>query len=90
MQRLCQTPDILCEYDSVIQKQLELGIVQPLPGFDVGVVGQVHYLPHHIVVRQDEKETTKVRVIYIVSAKSGGPSLNEFLPTGPNFNQVFF
>ena len=42
---------------------MELGIVQPVGESDLGVVGQVHYLPHHAVVRQ-EKETTKVRVVY--------------------------
>ncbi len=64
------------EYDSIIRKHLELGIVQPVEESDHGEVGQVHYLPHHAVVRQD-KETTKVRVAYDTSAKSGGPSLND-------------
>jgi len=86
LRRLRQTPDILQEYDSVILKQLELGVVQPVPESDLGVMGQVHYLPHHAVVKQ-EKETTKVRVVYDASAKCGGPSLNECLLTGPNFNQ---
>ena len=46
----------------------------------------IHYMPHHAVVRQD-KDTTKLRVVYDVSAKSEseGRSLNEFLETGPNF-----
>ena len=86
LRRLNQTPDILHEYDSVIRRQLELGIVQRVPDSDVGMVGQVHYLPHHAVVKQD-KDTTKVRVVYDASAKCGGPSLNECLFTGPNFNQ---
>ncbi len=84
--RLRQTPIILQEYDSIIRKQLELGIVQPVEEFDHGEVGQVHYLPHHAVVRQD-KETTKVRVVYDTSAKSGWPSLNDCLFTGPKFDQ---
>ena len=62
-------PDVLEEYSSVIQKQLELGIVQPIPDRDVGEVGRVHYLPHHAVVKQ-AKETIKVRVVYDASAKS--------------------
>ena len=43
----------------------------------------VHYLPHRAVVR-DERETTKVRVVFDASAKyKGFPSLNELLDPGP-------
>ena len=76
--RLRLTPDILQEYDSVIRKQIEQGIVQPAP--DLGVVGGVHYLPHHAVVKKN-RETTKVRVVYDASVRSGGPSLNSCLHT---------
>ena len=50
---------------------------------DTGTPGEVHYLPHHPVVRVD-RETTKVRPVFDASAKDGGPSLNECLYTGPN------
>ncbi len=86
LRRLRLSPAILLEYDAVIRKQVELGIVQQVPDSDFGIVGSVHYLPHHAVVKQ-EKETTKVRVVYDASARAGGPSLNECLFTGPNFNQ---
>ena len=86
LRRLRQTPSIFQGYDSVIQKQVELGIVQPVSESDVGVMGQVHYLPHHAVVKE-QKETTKVRVVYDASAKCGGPSLNECLFAGLNFSQ---
>ncbi|MBA4719446.1 MAG: hypothetical protein HRO68_10280 [Nitrosopumilus sp.] len=78
-------PAILHEYDSIIRKQIAQGIVQHVHPKS-GEVGQVHYLPHHAVVRQS-KETTKVRVVYDASAKVGGPSLNDCLFTGPKFDQ---
>ena len=45
--------------------------------------GDVHYLPHRPIVR-DDKETTKIRIVFDASAKCSGPSLNECLYPGPN------
>ena len=43
-------------------------------------------MPHHAVIRQN-RETTKLRIVYDGSAKSPGQehSLNDCLPTGPNY-----
>ena len=51
----------------------------------------VHYLPHHAVVRQD-RETTKIRVVYDGSArdKNESHSLNDCLLTGPNYVPMLF
>lgn len=49
------------------------------------VTGKVYYIPHHPVIRRD-KETTKVRIVYGASARKSGPSLNDFLYTGPSLN----
>ena len=83
LNRLKKEPEILREYDSVIKEQLERGIVEHVPDNERDLIGAVHYLPHHPVVRKD-RETTKVRVVYDVSSReSGGPSLNQGLYVGP-------
>ena len=50
------------------------------------IPGETHYIPHHAVIRQD-KQTTKLCVVYNASAKEDGPSLNNCLYTGPKFGQ---
>ena len=81
--RLKGNPTLLSEYDSIIREQEIRGIIERVdPTCDSGI-GQVTYLPHHPVIRQD-KMTTKVRVVYDASAKDCmGTSLNSCLYTGP-------
>ena len=43
---------------------------------------EVHYLPHHPVIRP-EKSTTKLSIVYATSSTEG-PLLNQCLETGPN------
>lgn len=62
------------------------GIVQIVEPCNCESGQKLHYLPHRAVVRQG-KETTKVRIVYDVSARSTGPSLNDCLYPGPKFNQ---
>ena len=89
LRRLRQEPSVLNEYDHIIRDQLEKGIIEPAP-LNENAQGAIHYLPHHAVVWRD-KATTKVRVVYDASAKSGdGPSLNDCLFKGPKFNQLIF
>ena len=86
--RLKTNPKLLLEYDNIIQEQIMSGVVEPAN--DVLVpVGNVHYLPHREVVRED-KNTTKVRVVYDASAKGPGTSLNDCLHTGPSLNTLIF
>ena len=73
---------LLGEYDSVIKTQLQQGIVEPIENATEVNISGVHYLPHHAVVRRD-KQTTKVRIVYDASARSNGPSLNDYLHPGP-------
>ena len=85
LSRLRRDPEVLKEYHAVIQEQLNTGIVERV---EEGGAGEVHYLAHHPVIHQD-KQTTKVRVVYDASAKqSGGPSLNDCLYSGPPLSET--
>ena len=86
--KLRKDPEVLAEYDNIIQDQSSKGIIEKVPKEDSKNeknAAQNHYLPHHAVVRKD-CETTKVQIVYDGSAKSGKQekSLNNCLETGPN------
>lgn len=86
---LKQDPVILKEYNQIIQDQLEKGIIEAVPA-EENSPKIVHYMPHHAVIHRD-KSTTKVRVVYDASARTGhSPSLNDCLQKGPKFNQLIF
>ncbi|XP_015774440.1 PREDICTED: uncharacterized protein LOC107352643 [Acropora digitifera] len=86
--RLRNYPGVLKEYHAVIQEQVNAAVVERVEEDGPGEVGEVHYLAHHPVVRQD-KQTTKVRVVYDASAKkSGGPSFNDCLYSGPPLSET--
>ena len=80
--RLKANPKVAKEYDNVIKDQLEKGIVEKVDLNEPTEVGKVSYLPHKMVIRED-KDTTKLRVVFDASAKKEGPSLNECLNAGP-------
>ena len=86
--QLSKTPDILRELENIIQEQLAAGIIENIPNQSSEELNDedVHYLPHHGVIRKN-RETTKLRIVYDGSAKSPGQqlSLNDCLPTGPNY-----
>jgi hypothetical protein len=86
VQRLKKT-DKFDEYNSIIQDQLKEGVVEPA---NEPPTGTVFYLPHHPVVRESS-ESTKTRIVYDASSKTGSqPSLNDCLNTGPPLqNQLF-
>lgn len=58
----------LNEYDAVIRKQIENGIVEGVSESEPRQVGRLHYLPHDCVIRRD-KETARLRIVYDVSYK---------------------
>ena len=94
---LLKRPELLKEYDRVIKEQLANRIIELVdhstttPATFHNCKSLVHYLPHHAVVRQD-RETTKIRVVYDGSArdKNESHSLNDCLLTGPNYVPMLF
>ena len=93
--RLLRIPELLKEYHRVIEDQLSKGIIEQVEESQLLNAGpnqtSVHYLPHHAVVKQD-RQTTKVRVVYDGSAKEkfDSHSLNDCLMTGPNYIPKLF
>ena len=81
LNRLKGNPELLAEYNRIIEEQSSKGIISEVdPNAEIKV-GRLHCLSHHPVIRKD-KQPTKVRVVYDASAKSTGPSLNECLYAG--------
>ena len=95
LQRRClKSPEIMSEYNRIIQEQLVKGIVEEVPEYTTTndqSVTKVHYLPHHAVIRR-ERQTTKLRIVYDGSAREGDEthSLNDILKTGPNYIPMLF
>ena len=83
LKRLRRNPELFEEYNRIIEEQSSQGIISAVDSDAPVEVGRLHYLPHHPVVRED-KQTTKVRIVYDASAKSTGPSLNDCLHAGPS------
>lgn len=75
------------QYDDTFREQLEKGIIERAD--EPGEIGATHYLPHHPVIRED-RQTTKLRVVFDASAKSQGPSLNECLYKGPQLTPLLY
>jgi len=68
--RLIKETDILTEYESMIKDQLSLGIIEPVnEDSRLSRDDCIQYLPHHPVVKQN-RSTTKVQIIYDVSAST--------------------
>ena len=61
--------DLLICYDNIISEQLEAGVLEPAPS--ESIVGKTSYLPHKAVVKND-RETTKIRMVYDASTKDAG------------------
>ena len=74
----------LGEYDKIVQEQINEGIIKKVREAKTSEKRKEFYLPHRPVIRESA-ETTKIRIVYDVSAKPNkdSVSLNECLETGP-------
>ena len=82
LKQLNNNPNLKTEHDDIFRNYLNEGIIEKVKD-DSAIPGCVHYLPHRAVIRND-KETTKVRVVFNASAKlPKSPSLNEYLYARP-------
>ena len=81
--RFTQDRALLDQYNSVLQQQLQAGVIEPVTSTSPQD-RPVHYLPHHPVIKSSSS-TTKLRIVYDASAKAkrGDPSLNSCLFRGP-------
>ena len=86
-QKLSKDPELFERYDNTFREQIEKGIIERAD--QPGEIGATHYLPHHPVVRED-RQTTKLGVVFDSSAKSQGPSLNECLYKGPQLTPLLY
>ena len=79
--KLKRNQDHFEEYHQKITDQIKEGILEPA---NEEANGREYYIPHK-PVRNDDRETTKLRIVYDASAKPNdrSPSLNDCLETGP-------
>ena len=86
--KLLKEPELIREYNQIIEEQLSKGVMEKVAAED-NEKENVHYLSHHAVIRRD-RETTKLRIVYDGSAKppERTHSLNDCLETGPNYTDL--
>ena len=84
LKRLRKDPETLQAYDKIIRDQERDGIIERVDLSTETEPGNIHYLPHQAVKRQDAL-TTKLRVVFDASSKEEKslPSLNECMYVGP-------
>ena len=85
--QLKNDPELLSKYDETFKEKQKLGIIEQVE--TPGKNWQTYYLPHHGIVRED-KDTTKLRVLFDASSKTCNVSLNYCLLKGPNITPLIF
>lgn len=79
--RLEKNPTLRSEYAKVMEEYIDMNHMEEIPKEEINKNSV--YLPHHAVVKED-KETTKVRIVFNASQKgNNNVSLNDELLVGP-------
>ena len=77
-------------HDEIFKEYGQNKIIEKVPFDEVPKKpGQVDYLQHQLVLRED-KETTKIRAVFDESCASDKPSLNDCVLSGPNLLSKIF
>lgn len=80
--------EVLREYASIINDQLDSGVIEKVVELETGE--KVHYLPNQAVT-QKEATTTKVRIVYDGSLKEKRlERLNDFPHVGPSLHPLLY
>ena len=85
--KLKSDKELLKNYNDVFADQLKQDIIEEAP--EDYKVRECHYLPHHAIFRED-KNTSKIRIVFDASARSEGPRLNDCLYMGPQLTPLIF
>ncbi|XP_037924408.1 uncharacterized protein LOC119660102 [Hermetia illucens] len=81
--KLSEDPEKLRQYDEIIREMISSGVAE-ICDEAKKTNERTYFMPHRPVYRE-ERETTKTRIVFNASARSGGnPSLNDLLWSGPN------
>ena len=89
--KLSKNEKLLQDYNDILKEQLAHNITEKISEDDsekINDIGTVHYLTHRLAIKQ-ERETTKVRIVFGASSKITGPPLNVFLQDRPLLNLYF-
>ena len=89
--KLKENPVLMKQYDDVFKEQLENGVIEKVRSQGKEADSKAHFLCHFGVARQ-ERETTKLRVVFDGSAKWNidSLSLNDRLEVGANHMPLLF
>ena len=90
LKRLRKDPEMLRKYADIMDQQIKDGILERVTEEMTPIVERTYYMPHQPVIRED-KETTKLRIVYDgSSSENKNASLNECLEV-PNacFTDLF-